>query len=104
MYSQLPESVQNSLYLNFLHQDFIQKFRDFFRLKKTHGICPIQKLDANGNLREETANFCKAYFDWTDLDYRKFMLQMCSLMEPRFETEDVYILDEFDEAQEIIFI
>lgn len=105
MFGQLPQNVQTSLNIHFLHQNFIVKFRDFFRLKRPLGVSPISDAKKmNLRVKVKTEPIKKLFFDWTDLDYRKFMLQLCSLIEPRFEPMDTYLLDEFDEAQEILFV
>jgi hypothetical protein len=69
-----------------------------------NGITPMALVVFMTLNEKPTYNISKVFFDWTDLDYRKFMIQLCSFIEPRYERKDTYILEEFDEAQEILFI
>lgn len=45
----------------------------------------------------------KAYYTWNDQQYREFMLQVLTHLEPRFEKKHTILIDELDEINEILF-
>jgi hypothetical protein len=43
-------------------------------------------------------------YNWFDQEYADFMIQVFSMIEPRFEEKGSIILDDFAEAQELLFV
>ena len=93
MMGQLPDEVQNQIYKNFLHGEFLIKFGSFFTIfKRGYKNLYYQKL----NIR--------SLYTWSDTEYQNFMKMFLQSLEPRFLEEKEIILDEDDKCQEIIFI
>lgn len=89
MLDQLPEDVQNKLYSEFLYHDFLQKFRDTFRIPKTSN----QLFGSNS-----------VYYTWEDQNYREFMIDLLSNLEPRREKKGSILFQELEEISEIFFV
>lgn len=93
MFDQIPDDVQERLY-GFLFNDFLKKFTIFFRFQKIQ-----DKSEQN------LASFKdKSYYNWKDLPYQFFMIQMLQLLEPRHEVKGQTIIEELNEVNEIIFM
>ena len=61
----------------------MRKFYQFFRLRKVKN---------------------NQHFTWNDEPYSKFIMNMLSVLEPRFELKNTILLDEMDEVNELMFI
>lgn len=72
MLEELPEFVQNKIYQFFLFSHFLSKFRDTFKIPKP----------GSSNIVDITK---KKYYDWDDTEYRDFMMQILTNLEPRLE-------------------
>ena len=44
------------------------------------------------------------YYDWNDIQYRDFMMQMLTQLEPRYEQAHTILVEELDEISELIFV
>lgn len=72
----------------FMHKDFLQKFRKTFRFKND---------DVNSNKIQH------AYYGWDDEAYVFFMFEVLNFLEPRQEEADKIIQHQNDEVTEVIF-
>lgn len=70
MFDQLPEEVQETMYVDFLFKDFLYEFKRLFTFNNIN--CPHQP----------------AFFSYSDYHYRGFMLNLLSCLEPRQEEEN----------------
>ena len=57
----------------------------FFRLKKLEGRTPVSKVELKTLFDPERPHYTKLFYDWNDMNYQKFMVELCTLIEPRFE-------------------
>ena len=71
MLEELPEFVQNDIYKFFLFSHFLSKFRETFKIPKPSGT---NKVDIN-----------KKFYTWEDTEYRDFMMEILTHLEPRLE-------------------
>ena len=88
MLEQLPHSVQDQLISGYLYKPFLQKFTDFFLFKK-----PPTSLLSKAN-----------YYTWHDQDYRDFMYQLITQLEPFREKGYTVLKEELDEFNEIMYV
>jgi potassium voltage-gated channel Eag-related subfamily H protein 8 len=72
MLEQLPVEVINKIYGDFLFSDFCKIFQRFFRIPKDYDVA-----FKNPGYHD--------YYDWSDQEYRFFMLQLLQYLEPRQE-------------------
>lgn len=78
-----------------MYTSFISKYQSFFRVAKEDSI--KQKYQNMFKVR-------KTYYQWSDNNYREFMIDMCQTLEPRHEKRKTTLMDELDEISEIIFV
>lgn len=93
MLYQIPDSVQDKIYSGFLFHEFLGKIQQFFRLSKA----------TSKNMFQKSKIKIKSYYTWNDQQYRDFVLQVLTLLEPRFEKKHTILIDELDEFNEILF-
>lgn len=86
IFSQLPESVRQMMYTEFLFRDFLDSYKQTF-----------SSFPNDENINQHS------YFTWYDFHYRKFMESLLNCLEPRREEKNVIIYDELDEVNEVIF-
>lgn len=91
MLEQLPVEVINKIYGDFLFSDFCKIFQRFFRIPKDYDVA-----FKNPGYHD--------YYDWSDQEYRFFMLQLLQYLEPRQEDAGTILFQELDEINEVIFI
>lgn len=77
---ELPISTRQSLFIDYLFKEFLYKFGDFF------------KLEHNGILLTKS-----------DSKWREFIYKFLYTLEPRHFTPDTIVLDQFEEANEVVF-
>jgi hypothetical protein len=85
IFDQLPEEVQQTMYVEFLFKDFLEEFKRLFTFNNVD--CPNQP----------------AFFSYVDHHYRGFMLNLLSCLEPREEKANKILLNELDEVNEVFF-
>lgn len=88
---QLPDQVQNKLYQSFLFRNFLNVFRDTFK---------IPKDEAKNSVRSGML----PHYTWQDQIYRDFMMQILQKLEPRLMAKNQMIFEELDDINEIIFV
>ena len=71
----------------------MSSFRDTFRIKKTQS--PSDPSEAEGH---------KVFYDWSDLEYRNFMMDLLTKLEPRKEKSGSILFEELDEINEIFYV
>ena len=90
MLDELPEFVQNDIYKFFLFSHFLSKFRETFTIPKPGGA----------NQRDKNQKF----YTWEDTEYRDFMMQILTQLEPRLEKAQSILIEELDEVNEIFYV
>jgi hypothetical protein len=77
--------VQDALYRDFLFPEFLVKFSSTFS---------FPNFDSK---------FKNSFYNWNDFAYRKFMIEILSVLEPRKEEKNLILFEELDEVNEMIF-
>ena len=85
-YSELPRDVQCSIFVDFLFREFLEHF-----LVKTFTFKNIFVSNQ------------PAYYSWDDHNYKIFMLEILTHLEPRQELPGTIILNELDEVNDVLF-
>jgi hypothetical protein len=83
---QVPEYVEKNLYTTFLFEDFLTAYRNTFELALSNG--PRRHMR----------------YTWKDEQYRNFMIQILSSLEPIKFKEHCIILDELDDTSYVVFL
>lgn len=82
MMDQVPQDTQNRIFQDFLYFDFLKAFKQTFRF-----INPKGKV-----------------MNFEDENYRNFIINMLSCLEPRFENRGTTMYKEGDEISEFIYV
>lgn len=90
MLIELPEQVQDAIYQNFLYDEYLLSFKDYFKIPR--------EIDAPIHDMRYTN-----YYDWEDQEYRSFMMHLLTHLEPRHEVGNTILLEELEEVNEVIF-
>ena len=90
--------MQDKLYVGYLFKDFLNKYKQFFKIKRN--------LNIKTSLFSSVINKGNRYDFYTMHDnvYRDFIYGVLTNMEPRFEQHGFYLIKELDSFQEITFI
>ena len=95
---QLPDEVQDKLYSHFLFLSFTTTFTEMFRVPK-YGIdtLPVRN-SVNIPVKAELI------YNWDDQNFREFMMEILTNLEPRFIPRDRIIFKELEEIYEVLFV
>ena len=85
IFDQIPEWLQDSIYEQFLYQEFMKTFKKYFLFQKKY------------------TNVKYNFYSWKDPVFRDFMTTILTHLEPRYEEEDQVLLYELDDVSEILF-
>jgi hypothetical protein len=99
--NQLPGEVQFGIVKDFLYSDFLFKFKNFF-------VFP--RFDVEGKFRpvwgpkgQVYTKVQKTRFTFDDPEYREFICQLCTGLEPRREARNSMLYNENESAYEVLF-
>jgi hypothetical protein len=79
LFEQLPEWVQNKLFESYVYKQFLEKFRIFFKFRKsddesTKPIKFINKYEPDAGMAMTFRDYSvDSFFNWNDTQYRDFM-------------------------------
>ena len=82
---QTNKDLLNSLYRDFIYHDFIRSFSRTFKFPN------------------QDSEYKHAMYTWADDDYREFMLEVLTALEPRREENHRVLMYENEEVNEILF-